>query len=70
MNGELILQINEALAKSGEREKFKELIKEKLIQAGWYDQVRTEAESKYLLYFFFKTNVNNSLKERYAQGTT
>lgn len=43
---ELVRQINEALLQSGERERLKRLVKEKLAQAGWFDLVRAEADSK------------------------
>lgn len=47
MEGDLVRQINEALTKSGERERLKELVKERLRQAGWFDQLVAEVDSSY-----------------------
>jgi hypothetical protein len=41
---ELVRKINEALVTSGERERLKSLIRERLTKAGWFDSIRAEAE--------------------------
>lgn len=46
----LVKSINEALIKSGERERLKQLVKLKLEQSGWFEQVKTETESNILIY--------------------
>lgn len=45
MEGDLVRQINEALTKSGERERLKELVRERLRQVGWFDQLVAEVDS-------------------------
>ncbi|PJF16529.1 Transcription and mRNA export factor ENY2 [Paramicrosporidium saccamoebae] len=35
---ELVRKINEALITSGERDRLKQLVREKLTKAGWYDR--------------------------------
>lgn len=45
MDEEIIQRINEALVRSGEKENLKQMVREKLTQSGWLDQVRMEAES-------------------------
>lgn len=42
---ELVRKINEALITSGERDRLKMLVREKLTKAGWFDIVRKEADS-------------------------
>jgi hypothetical protein len=41
---ELVRKINEALVQSGERERLKQLVRDKLTAAGWFDKVRAEAD--------------------------
>ena len=41
---ELVRKINEALVQSGERERLKQLVRDKLVAAGWFDKVRAEAD--------------------------
>lgn len=44
MEEELIKQVNEALSKSGERERLKASLRKKLQATGWFDKVQNEIE--------------------------
>ncbi len=47
---ELAKRISDALAQSGERERLKQIIRARLEQSGWFEQVRREAESSVILF--------------------
>lgn len=45
MDSELISRINTALIESGDRERLKQLVKNKLEESGWFKVMKEEADS-------------------------
>lgn len=39
-------QVNRLLAQTGERERLKDMLRSKLVEAGWFDRVQNECFSK------------------------
>uniref|UniRef100_A0A8C2XCJ2 ENY2 transcription and export complex 2 subunit n=1 Tax=Cyclopterus lumpus TaxID=8103 RepID=A0A8C2XCJ2_CYCLU len=50
--------INQKLIETGERERLKELLRAKLVECGWKDQLKAHCkDSDYFVKFDFKTNL-------------